>query len=124
LYVALHAANTGHGVHVFTSMLEANSANSRDFVAWEKAQSAYIETSTAVADSVMAELVSRQLPNTLLSAPLRPMNNIAAAAIAVEIAPPSDEVGDIAKPAYQAQVAQAIAEGIAATRNKTREAHP
>ncbi len=124
LYVALHAANTGRGVHVFTSMVEASSTSPRDFLPWDKAQSAYVETSTAVADAVMAELVSRKLPNTLLSSPLRPMNNIAAPAIAVEIASPSDEVTDIAKPAYLAQVAQALAEGIAASRSATREAHP
>ena len=124
LYVALHAANTGHGVHVFTSMIEASSASPRDFLPWDKAQSAYVEASTAVAESVMAELVSRKLPNTLLSAPLRPMNNIAAPAIAVEIASPENEVADIAKPAYLGQVAQAIADGIAATRNKSGEAHP
>ena len=124
LYVALHAANTGHGVHVFTSMIEASSAGPRDFLPWDKAQSAYVEASTAVAESVMAELVSRKLPNTLLSAPLRPMNNIAAPAIAVEIASPENDVADIARPAYLGQVAQAIAEGIAATRNKSGEAHP
>ena len=124
LYVSLHAANTGNGVHVFTSSIDANGASTRDFLPWERAQSAYVEVSTAVADSVMAELVSRQLPNTLLTAPLRPMNNIAAPAIAVEIASPGSEVADIAKPAYQLQVAQAIAEGIAATRSKTRETRP
>jgi N-acetylmuramoyl-L-alanine amidase len=124
LYVALHAANTGQGVHVFTSMTEANSTTARDFLPWDRAQSAYVESSAAVAASVMAELVSRKLPNTLLPAPLRPMNNIAAPAIAVEIASPSNDVADIAKPAYQAQVAQAIADGIATTRNKPREAHP
>jgi N-acetylmuramoyl-L-alanine amidase len=124
MYVALHAANTGSGVHVFTSMIDANGANSREFLPWEQAQSAYVEASTALADSVMAELVLRKLPNMLLAAPLRPMNNIAAPSIAIEIASPSDQVADIAKPAYQLQVAQAIAEGIAAVRSKGREVHP
>jgi len=72
----------------------------------------------------VAELVSRNLPNTLLTAPLRPMNNIAVPAIAIEIASPDNDVADIAKPAYQLQVAQAIADGIVAFRNKTREARP
>ena len=124
LYVSLHAANTGTGVHIFTSLTEAGNASTRDFLPWERAQAAYLGASTAVADSVMAELVSRKLPNSLLAAPLRPMNNIAAPAIAVEIASPDSEVGDIAKPSYLAQVAQAIAEGIASSRNKPREAHP
>jgi len=124
LYVALHAANTGNGVHIFTSSVEGSGVSTRDFLPWERAQSAYVEVSTSVADSVMAELVSRKLPNTLLTAPLRPMNNIAAPAIAVEIASPDTDVADIANPAYQLQVTQAIAEGIAATRNKTRESRP
>ena len=72
----------------------------------------------------MAELVSRKVPNTLLTAPLRPMNNITAPAIAIEIASPSDDVADIAKPAYLEQVAQAVAAGILASRNAGREAHP
>lgn len=124
LFVSLHAANTGNGVHVFTSSIEASGTTTRDFLPWERAQSAYVDVSAAVAGSVVAELVSRKLPNTLLTAPLRPMNNIAAPAIAVEIAAPGNEVADIAKPAYQLQVAQAIAEGIVATRNKIREARP
>jgi N-acetylmuramoyl-L-alanine amidase len=124
IYVALHAANTGTGVHVFTSMIESNGASSQEFLPWERAQAAYIGASTAIADSVMAELVSRKLPNMLLAAPLRPMNNIAAPSFAIEVAPPTDQVADIAKPAYQAQVAQAIADGIAAARNKGREVHP
>lgn len=124
LYVALHAANTGSGVHVFTSLTGANDSGTRSFLPWESAQGAFVEASSSVAASVMAELISRKLPNTLLTAPLRPMNNIAAPAIAVEIAPPADDVADIAKPQYLEQVAQAIAAGIAANRSGGREAHP
>ena len=124
VYIALHAANTGAGVHVFTSLSDGNSSSPREFLSWERAQSAYVEASTAIADFVMAELASRNLPNMLLAAPLRPMNNIAAPSIAVEIASPSGEVGDIAKPAYQLQVAQAIADGIAASHNRKSGVHP
>jgi N-acetylmuramoyl-L-alanine amidase len=124
LYVALHAANTGHGVHVFTSMLDATSLTSRDFLPWDKAQTAYLDSSSLVAGSVAAELESRTLQNTLLAAPLRPMNNVAAPAIAVEIAPPGDNVADISKVAYQDQVAQSIAAGIVAVRSKITEVRP
>jgi N-acetylmuramoyl-L-alanine amidase len=52
------------------------------------------------------------------------MNNIAAPAIAVEIAPPDDRVESIAAPEYQEQVAQSIAAGIAAVRSKLPAVRP
>ena len=124
LYVALHAANTGRGVHVFTSLVDAENLSSRDFLPWEQAQAAFLETSAAVAGSVSAELEARKLPNSTMAAPLRPMNNIAAPAIAIEIAAPGDDVSAIASNAYQEQVAQSIAAGIAAMRGKIPEVRP
>jgi N-acetylmuramoyl-L-alanine amidase len=73
---------------------------------------------------VAAELENRKLPNATLVAPLRPMNNIAAPAIAVEIAPPGDQVDDIASTQYLDQVAQSIAAGVAAVRSKLPEVRP
>jgi N-acetylmuramoyl-L-alanine amidase len=124
LYIALHAANTGRGVHVFTELLPAANASSRSFLPWDSAQAAFLDLSSSVAGSVAAELEARKLPNATLLAPLRPMNNIAAPAIAVEIAPPSNNVEEIASVAYQEQVAQSIAAGIAAVRAKLPEVRP
>jgi N-acetylmuramoyl-L-alanine amidase len=124
LYIALHAANTGQGVHVFTALLPAANLSPQGFLPWDTAQAAYLELSGSVAGSVAAELESRKLPNTRLLAPLRPMNNIAAPAIAVEIAPPAGTVDEIANAAYQDQVAQSIAAGIAAVRAKLPEVRP
>jgi N-acetylmuramoyl-L-alanine amidase len=124
LYVAIHAANSGRGVHVFTAMVDAISVSSHDFLPWASAQSAYLDSSTAVAGSVAAELEARKLPNTLLTAPLRPMTNVAAPAIAVELAAPGESVAEISKPAYQEQVAQSLAAGIAAVRGKIAEVRP
>ena len=124
LYVALHAANTGRGVHVFTSLIDSENYSSRDFLPWDRAQAAFLESSAAVAGSVAAELEARKLPNSTLAAPLRPMNNIAAPAIAVEIAAPGDDVSEIAGSAYQEQVAQSIAAGIVAMRGKIPEVRP
>ncbi len=93
LYIALHAANTGQGVHVFTSLLPAANLSPQGFLPWDTAQAAFLDLSGSVAGSVAAELESRKLPNTTLLAPLRPMNNIAAPAIAVEIAPPAGKRG-------------------------------
>jgi N-acetylmuramoyl-L-alanine amidase len=124
IYVAIHAANSGRGVHVFTTLLDPESLTSRDFLPWERAQAAYLDVSGTVAGSVAAELEARKLPNASLAAPLRPMNNIAAPAFAIEIASPTDNVADITSPAYLDQVAQAIAAGIAAVRSKVPEVRP
>ena len=124
LYVALHAANTGRGVHVFTALLPAANLSPKSFLPWDTAQAAFLDLSGTVAGSVAAELDARKLPNATLLAPLRPLNNIAAPAIAVEIAPPSDKVDDIASASYQDQVAQSIAAGIAAVRAKLPEVRP
>jgi N-acetylmuramoyl-L-alanine amidase len=118
LYISLHAANTGRGVHVFTALLPAANVSPQGFLPWDTAQAAFLDLSGSVAGSVAAELESRKLPNTTLLAPLRPMNNIAAPAFAVEIAPPAGSVDEIASAAYQEQVAQSIAAGIAAVRVK------
>ncbi len=124
LYITLHAANTGRGVHVFTSLLPAANLSRDGFLPWDTAQAAFLDLSGVAAGSVAAELESRKLPNTTLVAPLRPMNNIAAPAIAVEIAPPDDNVDNIASAEYQEQVAQSIAAGIAAVRSKLPEVRP
>ncbi len=124
LYVSLHAANTGRGVHVFTAMLPAANVSPQSFLPWDTAQAAFLDLSSSVAGSVAAELEARKLPNATLLAPLRPMNNIAAPAVAVEIAPPAGKVEDIATAAYQEQVAQSIAAGIAAVRSKLPEVRP
>ena len=124
LYVVLHAANTGKGVHVFTSLMPAANLSPQSFLPWDTAQAAFLELSGSVAGSVAAELEARSLPNATLLAPLRPMNNIAAPAVAVEIAPPAGKVEDIASAAYQEQVAQSIAAGIAAVRSKLPEVRP
>ncbi len=124
LYITLHAANTGRGVHVFTSLLPAANLSRTGFLPWDTAQAAFLDLSGVAAGSVAAELENRKLPNTTLVAPLRPMNNIAAPAIAIEIAPPDETVDNIASAQYEEQVAQAIAAGIAAVRSKLPEVRP
>jgi N-acetylmuramoyl-L-alanine amidase len=124
LYITLHAANTGRGVHVFTSLLPPTNVERTSFLPWDTAQAAFLDLSGTVAGSVAAELENRKLPNATLVAPLRPMNNIAAPAFAVEIAPPGDQVEDIASAQYLDQVAQSIAAGVAAVRSKLPEVRP
>ncbi len=124
LYLSIHAANTGKGVHVFTSLLPEAMVSPGGFLPWDTAQASFLDLSGVVAGSVAAELENRKLPNSTLAAPLRPMNNIAAPAIAVELAPDEDGVNSLANAAYQDQVAQSIAAGIAAVRSKLPEVAP
>ena len=124
LYLSIHAANTGKGVHVFTSLLPDATVSPNGFLPWDTAQASFLDLSGVVAGSVAAELETRKLPNLVLAAPLRPMNNIAAPAFAVELAPSDGDATSIGNAAYQDTVAQAIATGIAAVRAKLPEVAP
>ena len=56
LYITLHAANTGRGVHVFTSLLPATNVAAHGFLPWDTAQASFLDLSGTVAGSVAAEL--------------------------------------------------------------------
>ncbi len=66
----------------------------------------------------MAELQNKQIRARSLITPLRPLNNITTAALAVEVSPPSDDVSELNSPAYQQFIASAIAAGLADIRDK------
>lgn len=121
VYLSIHAANTGKGVHIFTSLLPVSDVARGGFVPWDTAQAAFLDLSGTVAGSVAAELETRKVPNTTLVAPLRPMNNVAAPAIAIELAPNLGGTSSIADVAYQDLVAQSIAAGVAAVRSRLPE---
>ena len=53
-----------------------------------------------------------------LTAPLRPLNNITTAAIAIEIAPPGSDISRLNSAAYQQPIAAAVAAGVADARDK------
>jgi N-acetylmuramoyl-L-alanine amidase len=119
IYVSVHAATLGTGIRIFTAMIpSAPSYGRRAFLPWETAQASFVANSSAVASAITTECKTRNLPVKSLSAPVRPLNNIATAAIAVEIAPQADTVESITDAKYQQEVASAIAAGIAASRGK------
>jgi N-acetylmuramoyl-L-alanine amidase len=118
IYVALHAASDGKGVRLYTSLLPAGGENNGPFVAWEMAQTRFVPISKAAAQNVAAEFQRRQIPVRTLQAPLRPLNNVTSAAFAVEVAPPASDIVDLTLPAYQQNVASAIATAVASMRNQ------
>lgn len=122
LYIGVHSANLGTGLRIFTALMSPSGATTHSFLPWSQAQAPYLDLSSQFAGSISAECNNRQIPVTALPAPLRPMRNIAAPAIAIELAPPDDEVEHIANADYQQNIVAAIANGIAAMRPKLRGA--
>jgi N-acetylmuramoyl-L-alanine amidase len=122
LYICVHAANLGSGMRIFTALMAPSGPGSRKFLPWQQAQSPYLDLSSQVAGSVSAELTNKQIAVTALPAPLRPLRNIAAPAVAIEIAPPEDEPEGINGTEYQQSIALAVANGIAAMKPKLQGA--
>jgi N-acetylmuramoyl-L-alanine amidase len=121
VYIALHASSSGHGVRVYTALLPYASSGSYDrgpFRAWESGQRSYLALSQMAATSVSGEMQKRQIPVRTLPAALRPLNNITAAALAVEVAPQGSDVTQLSAPDYQQLVTSAVATAIAAARDK------
>lgn len=124
LYVCVHAANLGTGLRIFTALMppSATTATAHKFLPWPQAQAPYLDLSSQFAGSISAELNNRQIAVKALPAPLRPMRNIAAPAIAIEMAPPDDDVNNINNADYQQNVVAAVSNGIAAMRPKVQGA--
>ena len=88
------------------------------FRSWATAQQSSTLLSQAAAASVATELKKQQVAVRTLTAPLRPLNNIVTAAIAVEVAPPAADLSQLTSPDYQQLVTSAVANGIAAIRSQ------
>jgi N-acetylmuramoyl-L-alanine amidase len=119
VYISLHAASNGHGVRLYTALLPYTVEDDRGpFRSWITAQSPSLSLSQATATSVATELKKVQVNVRTLTAPLRPLNNVTTAAIAVEVAPPAADVSPLTAPDYQQLIAGAVANGIVAMRSE------
>jgi N-acetylmuramoyl-L-alanine amidase len=118
IYICVHAASQGNGVRFYTALVPAGTENRGPFLGWDAAQFSYQSASRAAAMSLARELPAKQIPARSLVAPLRPLNNITSAALALEVAPPSDDVSQLNSPAYQQLIAGAIAAGLADLRSQ------
>ena len=124
LYIALHAAATGHGVRIYTALLAPSQPGqgARAFVPWETAQSPYLAKSIAAAATLASACDLAVLPVRSSAAPLRPLNSVTLAAVAVEIAPLGPSASELTSPEYQQKVAAALANGIAVLRSQVEVA--
>lgn len=118
IYIALHAASNGHGVRVYTALLPYSEDDRGPFRSWTTAQHSALALSQSAASAVAAEFQKRQIPVRTLAAPLRPLNNLTGAAIAVEVAPQGADSSQLTAPDYQQLVTSAVATAIATAHNQ------
>jgi N-acetylmuramoyl-L-alanine amidase len=118
IYICVHAASQGTGVRVYTAVIPAGSENRGPFLSWDAAQAAFQLLSRTAGNGLVRNLQDKQIPARSLIAPLRPLNNITTVALALEVAPPSDDVTQLNSPAYQQSIAGAIAAGVGDFRDK------
>ena len=118
IYIALHADSSGHGVRLYTALLPSGGDDRGPFRSWGTSQQSSLPLSQSAAAEVASELQKRQIPVRTLSAPLRPLNNVTAAALAVEIAPQGTDPAQLTAPDYQELITGAVATAVASARDK------
>jgi N-acetylmuramoyl-L-alanine amidase len=119
LYVALHAGRPGRGVRVYASFLtDSQPPLAGRFMPWESAQAASLGRSQIAARAVSDELRKKGLTVANLAMPVRPLNNLAAPAIAVELTPETDDPQSLENQKRQNTVAAAVAAAIAQVRGQ------
>ena len=122
IYISVHATSQGSGVCLYTALTPGGEQNHGPFLDWDSAQTSFLATSRTAAIGIAAELRSKQIPVRILVAPLRPLNNLITAAIAIEIAPPANDVTQLNAVAYQSLIANAVALGVADVRSQLQVA--
>jgi len=118
IYLCLHAASQGTGIRVYSAVVPAGTENRGPFLNWDAAQGAFQLLSRTAGNGLVRNLQSKQIPARSLIAPLRPLNNVTTVALAIEIAPPSDDVSQLNSPAYQQSIAGALAAGVGDFRDR------
>ena len=118
IYICVHAGSQGNGVRVYTALVPPGAENHGPFLGWDAAQSFFQPMSRAAGISLVRELQSKQISARTLVAPLRPLNNITTASLAMEVTPPSDDASELNSPTYQQLIAGAVAAGVADVRDK------
>jgi N-acetylmuramoyl-L-alanine amidase len=118
IYICVHATSEGDGVRLYTALIPAGGDNHGPFLDWDTAQSQFQATSQVATAGVAAELKNKQVPVRTFSAPLRPLNNITMAALAVEVSPTTGKVSQLTSPEYQQLIAGAVAAGMVDIRDK------
>ena len=116
IYISLHAASGGAGARVYTALLPREGQDRGPFHAWNAAQSHALPLSQSIATAIVSEMQKREFSARGLAASLRPLNNLVAPAVAVELAPGPNGVADLPSANYQQKAAAAIADAVSSRR--------
>jgi len=118
IYICIHASSEGTGVRLYTALIPPGSDNQGAFLDWKTAQTSFQGMSQLAETGVASELKNKQIPVRTFRAPLRPLNNIVTAALAIEIGPTTGNVSQLNSPEYQQLLASAVATGVTNIRDK------
>jgi len=118
IYICVHASSQGYGIRLYKAMVPSVADSHGPFLDWSSAQAPFFTLSQSAATSVAAEFQRREIAVRTLIAPLRPLNSIIAAAVAVEVAPRGPSIAELNDPEYQQSVTAAVATGLSAVRAK------
>lgn len=120
IYICIHASSEGRGVRIYTGLLPPAGENNGPFMDWNTAQALYEPASQTAVEGIAEALKAKSVPVRALAASLRPLNNVALPALAIEVAPQTGDILQLSSPAYQQSVAAAVATGVANIRDKLR----
>jgi len=118
IYICVHASSEGRGIRLYTALLPAGGENRGPFLDWNTAQAPFQRVSQLAEAAVAEALKDKQIPVRSLTAALRPLNNLASAALAVEVAPSAGDVSQLSSSTYQQFIAAAVATGVTEVRDK------
>ena len=114
LYICVHASSLGKGLRFFTTMpLVANDSRG-PFISWQAAQGIVAARALAAQQQIASAIQKSGLLVRTLPAPLRPLNNIAVPALAIEIAPNDGNVSQLTSTDYQQITCTMLANAIIA----------
>jgi N-acetylmuramoyl-L-alanine amidase len=113
LYLGIHASTGPKGVRVYAPRAQKPSSPAPAFLDWDAAQFPAMERSAGFARSVTRELQRREIHAVGLTAVLRPLNNVTAPAIGIEIAAPAVDAGTLLTQKVENPIATALATAVA-----------
>lgn len=113
LYIVIHATSQGSGMRIYSALLPLGQDSRGPFLDWQTAQASALVRSRSIEAQITASIQKTEFPFRSLLAPLRPLNNVTVAAIAMELAPTTGDVFQLASPDYQQMVCASLANAIA-----------
>jgi N-acetylmuramoyl-L-alanine amidase len=116
VYLAIHAGTPGTGVRVYTAAMTSPTSDPGKFLPWDEAQLPYLARSRALSKAVASELEKKGMDALSLVTPLRPLNNISAPAIAIELACDRETIQQVLSQKFQSTVASAVTSQVAQLR--------